>query len=249
MTTAADAHPPGRNWPYSPWLIAFALVVVVGGGLALVGCRIFLLQPFSTPSASMAPTLLIGDTFFVSKYAYGYSHFSLPFSPPLFSDRIFAAEPHRGDVAVFRLPRDTATDYVKRIVGLPGDRIQMKDGVLFINGVAVERERVDDFVDDETGEHIRCWRETLPGGVSYRAIDMQDNGTLDNTDIFTVPAGHYFMLGDNLDNSVDSRLLNLVGYVPFENLIGRAEVIVFSSHHPRNRPAEVRTRRIGQRIR
>jgi signal peptidase I len=195
------------------------------------------------------PTLLVGDYIFVSKYAYGYSHFSLPFSPPLFSGRIFPAAPRRGDVAIFRLPKDPATDYVKRIVGLPGDRIQMKGGVLIINDVPVQRERVDDFIDEDSGERIRRWRETLPGGVSYLAIDAQDNGFLDNTQVYTVPPGHYFMLGDNLDNSTDSRVLSAVGYVPFENLIGRAEFIFFSTRKAPGKPMEIRAERIGQRIR
>jgi signal peptidase I len=196
----------------------------------------------------MAPTLLVGDYFVVSKYAYGYSRFSLPFSPPLFAGRIFGTEPRRGDVAVFRLPRDTTTDYVKRIVGLPGDRIQMKDGALIINGVPVQRERVDDFISEDGGERIRRWRITLPGGVSYLAIDLQDHGALDNTDVYIVPSGHYFMLGDNLDNSTDSRVLRAVGYVPFENLVGRAEFIYFSLRD-RSEPLGIRGERIGQIIR
>jgi signal peptidase I len=225
-------------------------MILVGLGVlavvALFASRILLLQPFNTPSSSMAPTLVIGDYFLVSKAAYGYSRFSFPFSPH-FSGRILAAEPRRGDVAVFRLPKDPSTDYVKRIVGLPGDRIQMKDGVLIINDVAVQRERADDFIDEETGEHVRQWRMTLPGGVSYLALDRQDNGFLDNTQVYTVPPGHYFMLGDNLDNSTDSRI-PAVGYVPFDNLIGRAAFIFFSLRDVRGEPA-VRSERIGRRIR
>src|SRR5262249_31055054 len=183
------------------------------------------------PSGAMKPTMLIGDYFFVSKYAYGYSHFSLPFSPPLFAGRILAAEPQRGDVVVFRLPKDPSTDYVKRVVGLPGDRVQMIGGLLHINGTPVKRDRVEDFVDDENTaapERVRQWRETLPNGVSNRTLDLQDNGILDNTQEFVVPAGHYFMMGDNRDNSTDSRVLSAVGYVPFENLIGKAQIIFFS---------------------
>jgi signal peptidase I len=197
--------------------------------IALV-IRTLLFQPFNIPSGSMKATLLIGDYLFVSKYSYGYSHYSIPFSPPLFTGRVFGSTPERGDVVVFRLPRDDSTDYIKRVIGLPGDRIQMKDGLLHINGTPVKRERVEDFIDDENGtaERVRRWRETLPNGVSYQTLDLQDNGFLDNTQEYVVPAGHYFMMGDNRDNSTDSRVLSQVGYVPFENLVGKAQIIFFS---------------------
>jgi signal peptidase I len=223
--------------------------LVVPALLIALPIRTFLFQPFSIPAGSMVPTLLVGDYIFVSKYAYGYTRFSLPFSPPLFTGRLFPAEPQRGDIVVFRLPRDPATDYVKRIVGLPGDRIQMKDGVLLINDVPVQRERVEDYIDQDSGQHIRHWRETLPNGVSYFALDLQDNGTLDNTDVYTAPRGHYFMLGDNLDNSTDSRALRAVGYVPFENLIGRAEIIYFSVGGADGKRRAIRFERLGQRVR
>jgi signal peptidase I len=230
--------------------IANVAIAWILGGVALAFLiRSFLFQSFSIPSAAMMPTLLIGDYIFVSKYAYGYTHFSLPFSPPLFAGRILPAEPQRGDVVVFRLPKDTTTDYVKRIVGLPGDRIQMKDGVLIINGVPVRRERVEDFIDEERGQGIRRWRETLPNGVSYFALDLQDNGFLDNTQVYAVPAGHYFMLGDNLDNSTDSRVLSAVGYVPFENLIGRVEIIFFSVNRANAAQPRIRYERIGMAVR
>jgi len=204
--------------------------VVLHALLIALVIRTLLFQPFNIPSGSMKATLLIGDYLFVSKYSYGYSHYSLPLSPPLFSGRVFGSAPERGDVVVFRLPKDDSTDYIKRVIGLPGDRIRMIDGLLHINGTPVKRERVDDFVDDENGgaERVRRWRETLPNGVTYQSLDLQDNGFLDNTQEYLVPPGHYFMMGDNRDNSTDSRVLSAVGYVPFENLVGKAQIIFFS---------------------
>jgi signal peptidase I len=195
--------------------------------IALV-IRTLLFQPFNIPSGSMKGTLLVGDYLFVSQYSYGYSHYSLPLSPPLFSGRIFGSAPERGDVVVFALPKNDSVDYIKRVIGLPGDHIRMIGGLLHINGVPVKRERVADFIDDEDGSRVRRWRETLPNGVSYETLDLQDNGALDNTREYVVPPGHYFMMGDNRDNSADSRVPSEVGYVPFENLIGKAQMIFFS---------------------
>src|SRR5262249_39552716 len=197
--------------------------------IALV-IRTFLFQPFNIPSGSMIPTLLVGDYLFVSKFSYGYTHYSFPFSPPIFSGRIFSSQPQRGDVVVFRLPKDDSVDYIKRVVGLPGDRIQMIDGVLNINGVPVPRQRVQDMVTDEDGvvQRVKQYRETLPNGVSYNTLDLTDNGFYDNTPVYTVPPGDYFMMGDNRDNSTDSRVLSQVGYIPGENIIGRAQIIFFS---------------------
>jgi signal peptidase I len=216
-----------------------------------LGIRAFLFQPFNIPSGAQKPTLLVGDYIFVSKYAYGYSRYSLPFSPPLFSGRIWAAEPQRGDVVVFRLPRDTTTDYIKRVIGLPGDRIQMIDGWLHINDQPVTRQQIEDFIDAEDGKPlpVKQWRETLPNGVSYNTLDLVENGFADNTRVYTVPTGHYFVMGDNRDNSTDSRF-SQVGTVPFENLIGRIAIIYYSVA-PKSGSAQgaVRFDRIGKTVR
>ncbi|MCC8966193.1 signal peptidase I [Bradyrhizobium sp. Pear76] len=208
--------------------------VVIHALLIALVIRTFLFQPFNIPSGSMKATLLVGDYLFVSKYSYGYSHYSIPFSPNIFSGRIFGSEPNRGDIVVFRLPRDDSTDYIKRVIGLPGDRIEVRNGLLYINDEPIKRERLSDFVgEDPCGSadataRVKRWKETLPNGVSYEALDCTDNSYMDNTIVYTVPPGNYFMMGDNRDNSTDSRFLSQVGYVPFENIIGRAQMIFFS---------------------
>jgi signal peptidase I len=205
--------------------------VIVHALIIALVIRTFLFQPFNIPSGSMKETLLVGDYLFVSKYSYGYSAYSFPFSPPIFTGRILGSAPDRGDVVVFRLPRDDSTDYIKRVIGLPNDRIRMVSGLLHINGEPVKRERIDDYIETEEGDRairVKRWRETLPNGVSYTTLDLQDNGFYDNTQEYVVPAGQYFMMGDNRDNSTDSRVLSQVGYVPFQNLIGRAQIIFFS---------------------
>jgi signal peptidase I len=210
------------------WETARTLIYAVAIALAV---RTFLYEPFNIPSGSMKPTLLVGDYLFVSKFAYGYSRHSLPFSLPLIDGRIFAALPERGDVAVFKLPSDNRTDYIKRIVGLPGDRLQVREGILYINGEPAERVRLDNFRDDDgtsNGELAR-YRETLPGGRSFTVLDIVARGALDNTQVYEVPEGHVFAMGDNRDNSLDSRVPN-VGFIPLENLIGRAEIIFFSTN-------------------
>jgi signal peptidase I len=189
-------------------------------------------EPFNIPSGSMVPTLLVGDYLFVSKFSYGYSRYSLPFGLPLFSGRIFFHSPERGDVVVFKLPTDNSTDYIKRVIGLPGDHIQMKGGNLYINDQLVPRKRIQDYLYQEgngTAIPLVQYIETLPNGVQHRIIKMGDNGPLDNTPVYDVPPGEYFMMGDNRDNSQDSRVLSAVGYVPGENLVGRAEFIFFST--------------------
>ena len=195
--------------------------------------RVFFFQPFNIPSGSMKSTLLVGDYLFVSKLSYGYSQYSFPFGLITFNGRVFASTPKRGDVAVFKLPANNSTDYIKRVIGLPGDTVQMIDSVLYLNGKAVPRERVDDFIGrDQAGSvrRIKRYRETLPNGVSYLTLDMFDNGPGENTALFRVPEGSYFMMGDNRDNSTDSRIPGGgVGFVPFENFIGRADLIFFSA--------------------
>ena len=203
-------------------------VIVQALLLALV-IRTFLFQPFSIPSGSMRPTLLEGDYLFVTKWAYGYSRYSLPFSPNIFSGRVFGSDPQRGDVAVFKFPPNPSLDYIKRVIGLPGDKIQVRQGVLYINDVAVPREKVGQIDNPDITEVDRpvdVYRETLPNGVSYDTLDLTANGLGDDTREFIVPPGHYFMMGDNRDNSTDSRFS--VGFVPAENLVGRANIIFFS---------------------
>lgn len=199
--------------------------------LIAVVLRALFLQPFNIPDGGNIPTLLVGDYLLVSKYSYGYTHYSLPLSPELFPGRIPGSWlPQRGDVVVYRLPKDDSRDYIHRIVGLSGDKIQVVHGVLNINGVPVKRERITDgcVAQENIGQPVMCFRETLPNGVTYITHDFTDNGFLDNTEVYTVPPGNYFMMADNRDNSADSRVQSRVGYVPFENLIGKAQIIFFS---------------------
>ena len=209
--------------------------VVVQALLIALVVRTFLFQPFNIPSGSLIPTLDIGDYLFVSKYSYGYSRYSFPLNPDLFSGRVLSSPPKRGDVAVFKFPRDTSKDYIKRVIGLPGDKIQLIDARLYINGQIVPREptakvKTRDQFGQET--EVPTYLETLPGGVTHQIIQLEgDKGLYSNTDVYTVPPGHYFMMGDNRDNSTDSRVSpdqDGVGYVPLENFVGRAELIFFS---------------------
>ena len=200
--------------------------------------RTFLFEPFHIPSGSMKPTLLIGDYIFVSKYSYGISRFSFPLGnwlPDTITGRMGEYhQPERGDIVVFKLPNDPSTNYIKRLIGLPGDKIQVKDGILFVNSTPVTLKLDDPFEDKDdfgsSGKIIQRYTETLPGGVMHSVLDETKDGALDNTEVYTVPAKHYFFMGDNRDNSQDSRVLEKVGYVPEENLVGRAEVVLFSSH-------------------
>jgi len=178
----------------------------------------------------MQNTLQIGDYIFVSKSSYGYSRYSFPLGLPLYEGRVWEDAPERGDVVVFRPPQTPRIDFIKRVVGLPGDKIQMIDGALFINSVAVQRERIADMqMRDQFGQmnSIRRYRETMDNGATYVTLDLTPNGSMDNTGVFTVPKDHYFMMGDNRDNSTDSRAIS-IGFIPHENLIGKAKRIFFS---------------------
>ena len=215
-----------------------AVVLLQAVAIAMV-IRIFLFQPFNIPSGSMIPTLLVGDYLFVSKYSYGYSKYSFPLGYDLFNGRVFSSEPNRGDVIVFKTPHDNSTDYIKRLVGLPGDRIQMRGGLLYINGTAVQRKRVADGVmDTKCGDNwpVHQYQETNPEGRTYLTQKLSETCPAyggpgaDDTEVFVVPPHHYFMMGDNRDDSADSRFQHGggVGYVPAENLVGRARVLFFS---------------------
>jgi signal peptidase I len=219
-------------------------VIVQALAIAFV-IRTFLFQPFNIPSGSMYPTLKVGDYLFTSKLSYGYGKYSFNFAPSVFGvtlikccefidfpgRKILGDTPKRGDVAVFKYPNDLSQDYIKRVIGLPGDRVQMKDGMLSINGEPVRKERIEDYVDpsphvDRQGQGIYPqFIETLPNGVSYQVLDTDPAGGLDTTPEMLVPDGQYLMMGDNRDNSSDSRVW---GFVPLENFVGRADIIFFS---------------------
>lgn len=207
--------------------------------------RSILFEPYLIPSGSMIPTLLVGDRVFISKYEYGFSDSSFPFNPPLFNGRVLELkQPQRGDVVVFEHEsngRETSmltpikhmlgvkeyTQYVKRLIGLPGDRIQVIDSVLYINDTAIPRVRIDDATI--AGERMHRYVETLPNGISYTVLDSEDGCIYDNTGIYVVPEGHYFFMGDNRDNSRDSRDLTGFGYVSKEYLLGKVQIIFFST--------------------
>lgn len=218
--SSASARWYSRGWWVGLLLIAYLLAFAVGA----MAIRSLLVHPFSIPSSAMSPTLIEGDHLAVSKTAYGYSRHSFPLSLGPFSGRIFAKEPRRGDIVVFKYPKDTNLDYIMRIVGLPGEVVRMVDGVLHINDVPVARQEIAmtaDLAEAIEGQ-ASVFRETLPNGLSYLTLDMTPNGMLDNTRPFEVLANHYFVLGDNRDNSADSRVWGLVSS---ELLVGRAERI------------------------
>ena len=206
--------------------VAYALLIALF-------LRVLFFQPFTIPSASMEPTLLEGDYIIVSKFSYGYSRHSIPFSPPLFKGRIMERAPERGDIIVFKLPRDGRTDYIKRLIGLPGDRVQMRQGRLWINGKeVVDKELPPVMIDSGYGftRNVQRFQETPPGGRTFITYDFGPDGDVDNTPTFVVPEGHFFFMGDNRDNSLDSRVPAEigVGFVPAENLVGKAQIILLS---------------------
>lgn len=221
--------------------------------IAVLIFRSFIFAPFSIPSESMMPRLLVGDYLFISKWNYGYSRYSLPYGVPLIPGRIFGSNPARGDVVVFKAPPGNREDYIKRVIGLPGDTVQVTNGQVILNGVKVPRQRGADFIvpsnvgkgcrpemQDTTREGVQIcrfhrYRETLPGGRSFEVLDQVFNGPADNTIVFAVPAGHVFLMGDNRDDSLDSRFapdggpMSGIGYVPLENLEGKAVIGFWST--------------------
>lgn len=232
MNATATEKTPGEQPGAVKEFVEIVKTVVYALAIALV-LRVLFFQPFTIPSSSMVPNLRVGDYIIVSKYSYGYSRHSIPFSPPIFQGRIFERAPKRGDIIVFKLPRDGHTDYIKRLVGLPGDRLQVKNGVLFINDQPLPEKYVSTATSgiDCFAPSAQRLEETNPEGRSYMIQDCQPDGGLDNTGVFVVPQGNYFFMGDNRDNSSDSRVSpqeDGVGYVPAENLVGKAQLILLS---------------------
>ena len=194
--------------------------------------RTFLYQPFYIPSSSMEPNLLIGDRLFASKFSYGYSRHSIPFSPKIFDDRIFQKKPSQGDVIVFKTPSDNRTDYIKRLIGMPGDVVQIIKGDLYINNIKIKKKKIhgQNFINcGAENIEVVFYEETLPNGKTYVSAYRKD-GTMIKSDKYIVPKNHYFFLGDNRDCSKDSRYLSSVGYVNFNNLVGEAKIIFFSNN-------------------
>ena len=207
------------------------LKTFIGALIIAILIRSLLFQPFYIPSSSMEPTLLVGDRIFVSKYIYGYSKHSFPFSPNFSNKRFFSKKPKRGDLVVFKTPADNRTDYIKRLIGLPGDAIQFINGNLFINGAKIIKNEIKSLNIIRCGNFTldtNTYMETLPNGLKYMAV-YKKRGSLQNTKIFKVPSDHYFLLGDNRDCSKDSRYLDSVGYVKNINLVGKAKIIFFSN--------------------
>ena len=217
--------------------------------------RSFIFEPFNIPSGSMKPNLLVGDFTFVSKYSYGFSKHSLPFSIPIIPGKIFSNTPERGDVVVFKTPENNRTDYIKRVIGLPGDKIEIKNGIIFINGSEILRKKLNDFIDTDnktSNKRVRMYNEYF-FNKEINILDITDNGIADNTQLFNVPENHFFVMGDNRDNSQDSRFISTVGFIPYENLVGKAQFIFFSLENARflqiwKWPNSIRYERIFQKI-
>ncbi len=217
--------------------------------------RSFIFEPFNIPSGSMKPNLLVGDFIFVSKYSYGFSKHSLPFSLPLIPGKIFSKIPERGDVVVFKTPENNRTDYIKRVIGLPGDKIEIKNGIIFINGSEILRKKLNDFIDTDNNTsniRVRMYNEYF-FNKEINILDITDKGIADNTQLFNVPESHFFVMGDNRDNSQDSRFISTVGFIPYENLVGKAQFIFFSLENARflqiwKWPNSIRYERIFQKI-
>ncbi len=217
--------------------------------------RSFIFEPFNIPSGSMKPNLLVGDFIFVSKWSYGYSKHSLPFSIPLIPGKIFSKSPERGDIVVFKTPENNRTDYIKRVIGLPGDEIKIIDGKIIINNSEIFRKKTNDFIDNDNNisdKRVRKYKEFFFNN-EFEILDLTDNGMVDNTQLYKVPDRHFFVMGDNRDNSQDSRFINSVGYIPFENLVGKAQFIFFSLENSRflefwKWPYAIRYERISKKI-
>lgn len=231
---ATLASTPVQPAPKGDSLIENIKTIIFALSIAFV-LRVFLFQPFNIPSESMRPGLVVGDYLWTSKWDYGFSRMSIPFEPKLFKGRVFGRDPARGDVVVFKLPRDNKTDYIKRLIGLPGDRIQVVGGQLVINGTPVQHDMIEPetiTIANGSTPTVTRFRETLPNGRSYITYDQITNGPFDDTQVFVVPEGHYFMMGDNRDDSSDSRadpvLQGGVGFVPAENLVGRGRIVLLS---------------------
>ena len=208
--------------------------VIIAVFIALL-IRSFLAEPFNIPSGSMKPNLLVGDFIFVSKWSYGYSKYSLPFSIPLIPNKIFSRIPERGDVVVFKTPEDNRTDYIKRVIGLPGDKIKILNGQIIINDKKILRKKTNDFIDNDKNTSLKRVRKYMEyfDELNFEVLDIMDNGIVDNTELFIVPEGHFFVMGDNRDNSQDSRFKKIVGFIPLDNLVGKARFIFFSLENSR----------------
>ena len=217
--------------------------------------RSFIFEPFNIPSGSMKPNLLVGDFIFVSKWSYGFSRHALPFSLPLIPNKILSKIPQRGEVVVFKTPENNRTDYIKRVIGLPGDKIQISKGSIIINGNKILKKKIKDFIDNDnnaSNKRVRSYKEYFYD-LEFNVLDLVDNGIADNTQIFTVPENHFFVLGDNRDNSQDSRFFSTVGFIPYENLVGKAQFIFFSLENSRflqiwKWPNSIRFERIFKKI-